>query len=85
MTRINPSAPAPPPDKIMGMSSQSPQLNRVGMPPPGRTIHRRRAQLEEEAIAAGEGPADSRRQLILSIIACGGVLVLGLLVAWLVL
>jgi hypothetical protein len=60
-------------------------LNQVGTPPPGRTIHRRRAQIDTEAEAAGDGPVDSRRQLILSMIACGAVLAVGLLLAWLVL
>jgi hypothetical protein len=67
------------------MSSEAPQLNQIGTPPPGRTIHRRRAQLEAEAIERGEAPQTSGNQLIVSIIACGVVVAIGLLVAWLVL
>lgn len=67
------------------MTPQTPRLNQIGMPPLRRSIHRRRAELEAEAAARGEGPAESRDQLILSIIAFGVVLLVGLALAWLVL
>ena len=67
------------------MSSENPGFNRIGMPPPGRTVHRRRAQLEAEAEERGEGPIDSRRQLVVSMISFGVVLAIGLLLAWIVL
>jgi len=67
------------------MSSETSGLNRVGMPPAGRTIHRRRALLEAEAEERGEGPIDSRRQLVVSMISFGVVLAVGLLLAWIVL
>jgi hypothetical protein len=70
---------------MLRMSSQTPPYNQIGMPPPGRTIHRRRAQLEAEAAERGEGPIDSRRQLVVSMITFGVVLAIGLLLAWVVL
>ena len=60
-------------------------LNQVGMPPPGRSIHRRRAQLEAEAAERGETQASSSNELVVSIITFGGVLAAGLALAWLVL
>jgi len=67
------------------MSTELPMLNKVGMPPPGRSIHRRRAQIEAEAAERGETTVvDSRRQLVLSIIAFGAVLAIGLVAIWLV-
>jgi hypothetical protein len=59
-------------------------LNKVGMPPPTRSIQRRRRDADADA-EAGERSADSGNQLIVSIIAFGVMLVLGLLLAWLVL
>ena len=67
------------------MSVEPPVLNQVGMPPPGRSIHRRRAQLEAEAAEQGETPASSSNELVVSIMTCVGVLAVGLAVAWLVL
>ncbi len=67
------------------MSPENSKLNQVGMPPPGRTIHRRRAQLEAEAAADGQGQIGSGNGLLLSIMAFGVVVILGLLLAWLVL
>jgi len=56
-------------------------LNQVGMPPLKRSIQRRRKDIEAELGA--DGP--SGNPLVLSIIAFGTVLALGLAVAWLVL
>jgi hypothetical protein len=56
-------------------------LNQVGMPPPGRTIQRRRRDMEAEEGA----DTPSGNPLVLSIIAFVTVLALGLAVAWLVL
>ena len=64
---------------------QPPTLNQVGMPPPGRSIHKRRAQLEAEAAEQGEGPASSGNALVVSIISFVSVLAVGLALAWLVL
>ena len=67
------------------MSAQQPTLNQIGMPPPGRSIHKRRAQLEAEAAAHGEAPERDGNPLVVSLIAFGSVLAAGLAVAWLVL
>ena len=67
------------------MNVEPPTLNQVGMPPPGRSIHKRRAQLEAESAEHGETPAISGNELLVSIITCGGVLAVGLALAWLVL
>ena len=56
-------------------------LNEVGMPPAGRTFQRRRK--DPEAEQEPEGP--SGNPLIVSIVAFGTVLALGLALAWLVL
>ena len=56
-------------------------LNQVGMPPMKRPIQRRRKDIEAEQ--GTDGPSDN--PLLLSIIAFGTVLALGLAVAWLVL
>ena len=56
-------------------------LNEVGMPPVGRTIHRRRKDVEAEQ----ELEAPSGNPLVLSIVAFVVVLALGLALAWLVL
>lgn len=55
------------------------------MPPPGRSIHRRRAEQGAEAGENGNEPADARTQLLMSVGAFTVVLLLGLLLAWLVL
>ena len=69
------------------MSLEAPKLNQVGLPPPGRTIHRRRADMEAEAEAAGDGEgfAASWNPILLSALACGAVVAVGLALAWLVL
>lgn len=67
------------------MGSELPQRNQVGMPPPGRSIHRRRAEQGAEAGENGNEPADARTQLLMSVGAFTVVLLLGLLLAWLVL
>ncbi len=64
------------------MCSEMHNLNRIGTPPPGRSIHKRRAQIEAEA--GDEGAASSSNALLLSIIVCGGVVVVGLAIGWLV-
>ena len=56
-------------------------LNEVGMPPVGRTIQRRRKDVEAEQ----ELEAPSGNPLVLSIVAFVVVLALGLALAWLVL
>ncbi|HEV2295462.1 MAG TPA: hypothetical protein VGR35_16555 [Tepidisphaeraceae bacterium] len=63
-----------------------PRLNQIGVPPPGRSIHKRRAQLDVATAAGGEEPAaDLSKQLVLSIVVFGGVLLAGVMLAWLVL
>ncbi|MGB7159296.1 MAG: hypothetical protein WBD40_14605 [Tepidisphaeraceae bacterium] len=59
-------------------------LNQVGMPPPSRNVQRRRADVEAEMEARGEGPTPAGNQLLVSIIAFGVVVIVGLLVGWLV-
>jgi hypothetical protein len=66
------------------MSTEHPTLNRVGMPPAGRTIQRRRAELEAEAAERGDAPANLGNPLIVSIISCVAVLAAGALVTWIV-
>jgi hypothetical protein len=60
-----------PSDKLVCMSSETSPLNRIGVPPRQRTIHRRRIDLEAEAAARGERGAGLRNQLTVSIIALG--------------
>ena len=62
-----------------------PKLNQVGVPPPIRTIHRRRAQLEAESAAHEEGHSDSRQQLVLGTVTFVVLIAVAALVAWLVL
>ena len=56
-------------------------LNELGVPPIKRSIHRRRKDLESEQAQAGP----SGDPLIVSIIAFGAVLAVGIGLAWLVL
>ena len=66
---------------MVNMSSETHPRNQVGTPPPGRSIHKRRKDIEPE-----QGAEESLgNPLIVSIIAFGAVLALGLVVAWLVL
>jgi len=69
-------------DKLKSMSSELHNLNRIGTPPPGRSIHRRRAQIEAEI--GDEDAASSSNALVVSIIVCGTVVVIGLAIGWLV-